>query len=280
MSRRRTAVDMDSQRLILFFVFAFSVFLLLDAWQRDQQPRGRRPPPKRRTRPLPARRSHAHARREARGHRRLPYPRRSRRRREQGKTDRGRDRRGHRAYQHGGRRSAAARAEAASRHPGQEQALRPARRAPSMSYTAQAGLTGGKLPNHRTHVHGGCGRAIKLAEGQDALEVRLAGAAGRTASRVTQGLSLSPRQLSHRRELRDREQGRRAVAALRVFPARARRQAAGGRFRDAADVHRHRASTPRRRNSRRSRSRTSRRTRPPTRRTATTAGSRSSSTIS
>ncbi len=29
---------MDSQRLILFFVFSFSVFLLLDAWQRDKQP--------------------------------------------------------------------------------------------------------------------------------------------------------------------------------------------------------------------------------------------------
>jgi len=29
---------MDSQRLILFFVFSFSVFLLFDAWQRDQQP--------------------------------------------------------------------------------------------------------------------------------------------------------------------------------------------------------------------------------------------------
>ncbi|MEK6591587.1 MAG: membrane protein insertase YidC [Pseudomonadota bacterium] len=29
---------MDSQRLILFFVFSFSVFLLLDAWQRDQPP--------------------------------------------------------------------------------------------------------------------------------------------------------------------------------------------------------------------------------------------------
>lgn len=29
---------MDSRRLILFFVFSFSVFLLLDAWQRDQQP--------------------------------------------------------------------------------------------------------------------------------------------------------------------------------------------------------------------------------------------------
>ncbi|MBI3068097.1 MAG: membrane protein insertase YidC, partial [Betaproteobacteria bacterium] len=29
---------MDTQRLILFFIFAFSVFLLLDAWQRDQQP--------------------------------------------------------------------------------------------------------------------------------------------------------------------------------------------------------------------------------------------------
>ena len=29
---------MDSQRLILFFVFSFSLFLLYDAWQRDQQP--------------------------------------------------------------------------------------------------------------------------------------------------------------------------------------------------------------------------------------------------
>ena len=29
---------MDSRRLILFFVFSFSVFLLVDAWQRDQQP--------------------------------------------------------------------------------------------------------------------------------------------------------------------------------------------------------------------------------------------------
>ena len=29
---------MDSQRLILFFVFSVSVFLLLDAWQRDRQP--------------------------------------------------------------------------------------------------------------------------------------------------------------------------------------------------------------------------------------------------
>jgi YidC/Oxa1 family membrane protein insertase len=29
---------MDSQRLILFFVFSFSVFMLLDAWQREQPP--------------------------------------------------------------------------------------------------------------------------------------------------------------------------------------------------------------------------------------------------
>jgi YidC/Oxa1 family membrane protein insertase len=29
---------MDSQRLILFFVFTMSVFLLFEAWQRDQQP--------------------------------------------------------------------------------------------------------------------------------------------------------------------------------------------------------------------------------------------------
>jgi YidC/Oxa1 family membrane protein insertase len=33
---------MDSQRLILFFVFAFSVFMLLDGWQREQEPA--RPP--------------------------------------------------------------------------------------------------------------------------------------------------------------------------------------------------------------------------------------------
>src|SRR5688572_2578871 len=35
---------MESQRLILFFVFAFSLFLLFDAWQRDQQPAGTRTP--------------------------------------------------------------------------------------------------------------------------------------------------------------------------------------------------------------------------------------------
>ena len=29
---------MDSQRLLLFFVFSFSVFLLFDGWQRDQHP--------------------------------------------------------------------------------------------------------------------------------------------------------------------------------------------------------------------------------------------------
>lgn len=36
---------MDSQRLILFFVFSFSVFLLVDAWQRDQQPAATRTAP-------------------------------------------------------------------------------------------------------------------------------------------------------------------------------------------------------------------------------------------
>ena len=29
---------MDTQRLILFFVFTFSTFMLVDAWQRDQKP--------------------------------------------------------------------------------------------------------------------------------------------------------------------------------------------------------------------------------------------------
>jgi YidC/Oxa1 family membrane protein insertase len=30
-------MGMDTQRLILFFTFTFSLFLLLDAWQRDRQ---------------------------------------------------------------------------------------------------------------------------------------------------------------------------------------------------------------------------------------------------
>ena len=29
---------MDTQRLILFFVFVFSTFMLVDAWQREQRP--------------------------------------------------------------------------------------------------------------------------------------------------------------------------------------------------------------------------------------------------
>ena len=35
---------MESQRLLLFFVFSFSLFLLFDAWQRDQQPAPARAP--------------------------------------------------------------------------------------------------------------------------------------------------------------------------------------------------------------------------------------------
>lgn len=37
-NKHQQVAYMDSQRLILFFVFSFSVFLLLDAWQRDQRP--------------------------------------------------------------------------------------------------------------------------------------------------------------------------------------------------------------------------------------------------
>jgi YidC/Oxa1 family membrane protein insertase len=37
-------MPMDSQRLILFFVFSFSLFLLLDAWQRDRQSESTPPP--------------------------------------------------------------------------------------------------------------------------------------------------------------------------------------------------------------------------------------------
>jgi len=36
---------MDSQRLILFFIFSFSLFMLIDAWHRDQSPAQVKPPP-------------------------------------------------------------------------------------------------------------------------------------------------------------------------------------------------------------------------------------------
>ncbi len=36
---------MDSQRLILFFIFSFSLFMLIDAWHRDQGPAQVKPPP-------------------------------------------------------------------------------------------------------------------------------------------------------------------------------------------------------------------------------------------
>ena len=34
---------MESQRLILFFIFSFSLFMLVDAWQRDQNPAQQKP---------------------------------------------------------------------------------------------------------------------------------------------------------------------------------------------------------------------------------------------
>jgi YidC/Oxa1 family membrane protein insertase len=40
---------MESQRLILFFIFSFSLFMLVDAWQRDQQPVSQREPASART---------------------------------------------------------------------------------------------------------------------------------------------------------------------------------------------------------------------------------------
>jgi YidC/Oxa1 family membrane protein insertase len=45
---------MDSQRLILFFVFSFSVFMLLDAWQRDRQPQPPAPAVSEKAAPGPA----------------------------------------------------------------------------------------------------------------------------------------------------------------------------------------------------------------------------------
>jgi YidC/Oxa1 family membrane protein insertase len=45
---------MESQRLILFFVFSFSVFLLVDAWQRDRQPQPAPAPVEQNGKPAPS----------------------------------------------------------------------------------------------------------------------------------------------------------------------------------------------------------------------------------
>ena len=166
---------MDSQRLILFFVFSFSVFMLLDAWQRDQQP------------PAPVAKKADPASKSAPGAEQVPVPSErlavpkpaapaSSTVPQQAKPEG--------AIVHVETDLMVAQISAQGgdlRHlqfkkhrdildKSKDFALFEA--TPERTYIAQSGLIGEGLPNHRTLYEVSSSR-LQLAEGQDALEVRL-----------------------------------------------------------------------------------------------------------
>ena len=171
---------MDSQRLILFFVFSVSLFLLLDAWQKDQQPAAPQatqsvPKPATPTAPaIPAPSDKLLATQEAKPS-------------QEGsialatgdvikiETDilraevstLGGDLRRLEFKQH---RDAA----------GRSRNFVLFESTPERTYVAQSGLIGGELPNHRTAYKANA-REYLLAEGVDTLEVRLEAGGPETA---------------------------------------------------------------------------------------------------
>ena len=102
---------------------------------------------------------------------------------------------------------------------------------------AQAGLLGEGLPNHRTQYRVLPGPR-ELAPGQDRFDVKLeATARQRRPGRAD--ADVPPRQLRHRRRVRGEERDRPAADAVRVLPADARHQdRAAAELVDAGRVHR------------------------------------------
>ncbi|HSB48336.1 MAG TPA: membrane protein insertase YidC [Burkholderiales bacterium] len=175
---------MDSQRLILFFVFSFSVFMLLDAWQREQQPP--RPPaaaaakedkalPPSAQPPVPGEKLAA-------GQAAVPKVGRS-------APDAGTTVRvetdvliAELSSQGGDVRRLQFRKHRDSVDRSKDFVLLEV--GPERTYIAQAGLIGEGLPNHRT-LYTVSGDSFKLAEGQGELEVRFtAQAAGAQVSKI------------------------------------------------------------------------------------------------
>ncbi len=172
---------MESQRLILFFVFSFSIFLLLDAWQKDQRPPA---PASASSVPTPGVKSEPAASSP------VPEPTRAAVPVPAPTTARP-------AAPPDGGASAArgrvlrvetdlVRAEISTiggdlrrlefkEHRGTLDKSKPFvlfQNAPDHTYIAQAGLIGNQLPNHRT-PYAASASEFRLADGSDALEVRL-----------------------------------------------------------------------------------------------------------
>jgi YidC/Oxa1 family membrane protein insertase len=161
---------MDSQRLILFFAFSFSVFLLLDAWQRDQQPpptvaadKAAKAAPAANPTPTPSEKIAA----TQAGVPKEVGPARVQGAAVQVETDLvvahlntlGGDLRRLELKQHRDtldKNKVFVLFDAAAEH----------------TYVAQSGLTGGKLPNHRT-LYQAESNSYRLADGSEQLEVRL-----------------------------------------------------------------------------------------------------------
>ncbi len=165
---------MDSQRLILFFAFSFSVFLLLDAWQREQRPAppvvatdsSGKPAPAATPAPTPTP-GEKLAATQAAVPREVGAPSRVQGATVVVETDVvvahlntvGGDLRRLELKQHRDtldKNKVFVLFDSTADH----------------TYVAQAGLTGGKLPNHRTVYQADSGK-FGLAEGSDELEVRL-----------------------------------------------------------------------------------------------------------
>jgi YidC/Oxa1 family membrane protein insertase len=165
---------MDSQRLILFFVFSFSVFMLLDAWQRDQTParppaavaaneeKEKAPPPSAQL-PVPGDKLAAGQGAVPKQDRKLP---------ESGVAIRVEtDVLIAELSSHGGDvRRVEFKHHRDTVERGKHFVLLES--GPARTYVAQAGLIGEGLPNHRT-LYAAPGESFRLAEGQDEIEVRL-----------------------------------------------------------------------------------------------------------
>ena len=169
---------MDSQRLILFFVFSFSVFMLVDAWQRDQMPppapvaadkdKGGKaapgvPTPSAAQVPVPGSKSAVPQPGVPRQEPRAAEPERTLR----VETDlfvarissRGGDLRHLQFKKH-------------SDTLDRKKDFALLENTPERTYIAQTGLIGQGLPNHHTVFQAGA-ESYQLADGQDRLEVRL-----------------------------------------------------------------------------------------------------------
>ena len=159
---------MESQRLILFFVFSFSAFLLLDAWQRDQQPAPSAPAVRDKTEkaaspPVPSEKLIA-----------TPgsVPQQPQRAPDTSKTIRVETDLlvAHLSAQGGDLRRLEFKKHRDTLDKNKPFVL--FETTPERTYVAQAGLTGGKLPSHRT-VFAAERDSYQLAEGADQLEIRM-----------------------------------------------------------------------------------------------------------